>query len=312
MKGILAALLLILAALPAMASRQIVTDSSTFAPFIIFDPVMNKFRIWFNRRTTTDHILLGYRDSDDTVTWGPGSILRDDPAPGNAAWGAGVVDTGIAGPQRFWHPFYWAGPGANGLYFSWSADGLTFTWPTSFVTPTIPGVGDRVDPFINPLGGYGIFVKKETPEGLRETWLTLSNDLVTWTEPTRLAWADGDDHPKTEFYGAACCVVRNGVLIGFLRVLRDDVERGIGYTVLIWSRDGKTWGRSRKPFFERCRGTRDQAHAWIYGVVERNGTVYFSYSAYPDGHKTGERFVGVATMPSASLTIDSDGAGPGC
>jgi hypothetical protein len=287
--------------------RVIAADNYSFAPSILCDPVAGKFRMWHNRKTSSGHILFVHRDSTDGVTWSDGTILRDDQHEETAAWCAGVIDTGVAGPQRFWHPFYWVGPGSNGMYFAWSADGIIWTWPASFTTPVMSGVDDRIDPFINPLGGYGMFVKKHPVGGLRETWVTLSPDLVTWTTPTRAFWADAMDDGATEFYGAAGIIQRDGLLIAFLRVLRDDVRAGLGYTVLAWSKDAVNWNRSRVPFMLPRRGQFDDAHAWIFGVCEQANVVRFAYSAHDLGHKVGTRACVVTSMPSADLDVYADG-----
>jgi hypothetical protein len=129
--------------------------------------------------------------------------------------------------------------------------------------------------------------------------------------PRRVFVPDKRDEGETEFYGAACCLVRGQRLVAFLRVLRDDIDEGIGYTVLAWSDDGTTWERAREPFLDRCPGSFDAAMAWVYGVIERAGTIYLVYSAYPSGHKVGDRGVALATLPSDALQVP-DGRGPEC
>ena len=75
-----------------------------------------------------------------------------------------------------------------------------------------------------------------------------SKDGVHWEPPRRIIKPDDQDEGITEFYSIGGVVARGGLLIGLLKVLRDDLpcepggpKQGIGYTVLAWTRDGETW-----------------------------------------------------------------------
>ena len=105
--------------------------------------------------------------------------------------------------------------------------------------------------------------------------------------------------------------LRDNLRVGFLRILRGDIDQGIGYTVLTWSRDGDHWERSREPFMAGCPGAFDAAHAWVYAAAEHDGTIYLSYSAYDLGHKLGNRAAAIAMIPSKDLSFDR-ATGPHC
>lgn len=136
--------------------------------------------------------------------------------------------------------------------------------------------------------------------------------------PGRLRWQrswciiepDNKDE-KTEFYGLSGIIARGDLLIGMLKVLRDDLVTesapenayGIGYTVLAWSRDGIHWERDREAFLPRnpAPGTWDHAMAWGDCQLIVGKDVYIIYyGGYKWGHKY-ERFtqrqIGLARIP---------------
>ena len=113
-------------------------------------------------------------------------------------------------------------------------------------------------------------------------------------------------------------MVRGDLIVGFLRVLRDDLSpegvpaeavaantkgsaglalrglgaqggSGMGYTVLAWTRDGETWHRDRHTdkFFEPDPkvGAWDHAMAWVGSAVPVGDDVYLYYAGYRWGHK---------------------------
>jgi len=104
-------------------------------------------------------------------------------------------------------------------------------------------------------------------------------------------------------------IARGGLLIGMLRVLRDDLPadpggdvRGIGYTVLAWSRDGQTWERDREAFLPRNPkpGSWDHAMTWADCQLGVGDETYIYYGGYARGHKVErftERQIGLARMP---------------
>src|SRR5206468_12188895 len=101
-----------------------------------------------------------------------------------------------------------------------------------------------------------------------------------------------------EFYSIGGVIARGRMLVGLLKVLRDDLPcepganvEGIGYTVLVWSHDGENWHRDRQPFFDRNQEKEswDHAMAWMDYQLPVGDEVYIYYGGYAHGHKV-ERF----------------------
>jgi hypothetical protein len=82
----------------------------------------------------------------------------------------------------------------------------------------------------------------------------------------------------------------------------DRKAAGIGYTVLAWSRDGRTWERDYEPFIpnDPTPGTFDHAVAWGDEQIVVGDETYVYYGGYERGHKVNrfnERHIGFAQMP---------------
>jgi len=140
--------------------------------------------------------------------------------------------------------------------------------------------------------------------GIRLVGQSESSDFIHWKQPWRVMWPDGTDEGVTEFY-AGNVLVRGDLRIAFVRILRDDLScepggpiEGIGYTTLATSRDGRTWQRFREPFLDRGDrpGAFDRAMAWVTSAVQVGDRVYLPYAAYNQGHKVGDRQIGMATI----------------
>lgn len=114
------------------------------------------------------------------------------------------------------------------------------------------------------------------------------------------------DEGDTQFYALDGYIVRGDLIIGMVKVLRDDlpvdegIPGGIGYTALAWTRDGIIWHRDPEKFLDRGeRGAWDHSHAWIDEQVTVNDEVYLYYGGYKNGHKANrfeERQLGLVTM----------------
>jgi hypothetical protein len=152
--------------------------------------------------------------------------------------------------------------------------------------------------------------------------MSFSDDFVNWSEPFRICVADDMDEGLMEFYNMGGIHTRGRLLIGFVRVLRDDLPcdpngpvEGIGYSVLATSRDGVNWHRFREPFLDRNpqSGTWDHAMAWIGAYLPVGDEVYLYYGGYARGHKVEsatERQLGMARMRKdgyMSLRADEEG-----
>jgi hypothetical protein len=136
--------------------------------------------------------------------------------------------------------------------------------------------------------------------------------------------AQSGDEGVTEFYGIGRVLARGDLLLGFLKVLRDDLaadpsgpKDGIGYTVLAWTRNGERWERDRAPIFDRNPepGSWDHAMAWLDFPLPVGDEVYLYYGGYARGHKVErftERQLGLAHLPRDRYVARSaDGAGGG-
>ena len=160
-----------------------------------------------------------------------------------------------------------------------------------------------------PEDGY----KGSTPnakEGYRRlVGQSVSRDGIAWSAPRRIIVADDHDEGVTEFYGIGPVLARGGLLIGLLKVLRDDLSpepggaaTGIGYTCLAWTRDGEHWDRDREPFLPRNPepGTWDRAMTWGDCLLPVDDEVFVYYGGYARGHKVErfrERQIGLARLP---------------
>jgi hypothetical protein len=158
---------------------------------------------------------------------------------------------------------------------------------------------------------------------------------------------DQNDPGITQWYGSAGYQVRGDVIVGFLRVLRDDMTpegtpleavaannggganlganllgkkggSGMGYTVLTWTRDGETWQRDRETdkFFapDPKGGAWDHAMAWIGSSVAVGDELLMYYAGYRWGHKyhhSVDRQIGLVKMPRDRYVAREAGKQPG-
>jgi hypothetical protein len=151
---------------------------------------------------------------------------------------------------------------------------------------------------------------------------TVSKDLIHW-EPIWPIIMPKIGVPKekgeTQFYLMSGVVARGDLLIGLMKILRDDLnatygkdanemgekERkaaGIGYTVLAWSHDGRTWQRDYIPFIPNnpVPGSFDHAMAWGDEQIIIGEETFIYYGGYERGHKVNkpeERHIEFARMP---------------
>lgn len=287
-----------------------------FTPYVSVIQDGGRFRLWYDALLDGQR-KLGYLESPDGVHFArPGRFL-DFPAP--ASYGAAVVHT-AAGYMLGW--FGTPEPGEDAVYggvrFAVSSDGLA-GWRNLQPAPLFPvnqvglaaAAGDvltftifqgRYFAFVKMHGGgyHGMTANMPFDGYRRLVGVMQSSDGVTWSPPAQIIAPDARDDGITEFYGMGGIVNRGGLLVGFLRVLRDDVADGVGYTVLVWSRDGVTWQRDRQPFLDRSpMAGWDHAMAWADAQVVDGGRTLVYYGGYETGHKddwqTGRR-LGVATM----------------
>ena len=293
-------------------------EDGCFQPYmtILQDSQSGRFRIWYGARTEDSNpgrSHIGYLESADGIRWQrPHRILAD---PGPIQFGVSVMDEGLSFPQpdqRFKYAWWYGG----GLRIATSPDG--FAW-----TPISPHVvlehnHDITGIIWDPLrkrytATASFYITGPSWKGTRRlTKHSTSTDLRHWSEPWPVLTPDDKlDGGETQFYAMDGYLTRGELVIGMVKVLRDDLKAdqppeprdayGIGYTTLAWTRDGKHWTRDRERFFDRHpkRGEWDHAHAWIDEQVPVGDEVYLYYGGYQSGHKVNrfeERQIGLVKM----------------
>ncbi|NOX63186.1 MAG: hypothetical protein GXP42_14770 [Chloroflexi bacterium] len=338
-------------------------DYQAGQPFlsVVRDPESGRFRMWYNawRRPEEEAETyygpgLAYLESDDGVNWEAPYRRLDLPLTVSA----GVLDSGpnfTPLAERFKLAYaYVQTPGYRDpedwfkTRIAFSADGITWRQYEAIDT-LFPGYGnnvhyenwgDIIHSFYDPIRGrYGLTFRYVSPyawtnlegeskyEIIRRVGFTTSLDYKHWAEPRVLFAPDENDPGVTQFYGGPAGVQRRGdLLIGMLKVLRDDVTVsgapeeafGMGYTVLTWSRDGENWVRDRHtdPFFEPdpAIGAWDHAFAWIDSVVDVGDELYLYYGGYRWGHKykpREDRQIGLVKLPKDRFVAREAGSEPG-
>ncbi|MBM4036983.1 MAG: hypothetical protein FJ290_00590 [Planctomycetes bacterium] len=318
---------------PAIPSPLVTgKEDGCFQPYmtVLRDAATGRFRIWYgcrreDRNMGASHV--GYLESPDGIRWlRPHRVLRD-PAP--IQFGASVIDEGPGYadlPKRFklgwWH--------GGGLCAAASPDGLAWT-------PLAPGVvlphnhditGIARDPIRNRyFATASVYIGGPWKGRRRVTMQSTSQDLLTWTTPHHILVPDPKlDEGETQFYAMDGYLARGSLLIGMVKVLRDDLKAdtppdppdqyGIGYTTLAWTRDGETWVRDRTPFFDRDprKGAWDHAHAWVDEQLPVGDQVYLYYGGYKRGHKVNrfeERQIGLVRMRRDRYVAREAGDKPG-
>lgn len=237
-------------------SQLIVTgrEDQNFQPYVsvLRDAQTGRFRMWYGA-LVNEEARFAYIESEDGIHWiRPHQLLQSPPI----AFGNSLIDEGPDFPDpsaRYkiaWHLR------KSGHWIANSPDG--WHWKTNEFQPVIPmslGVQD-----INSLSHdvprnryIMIFGFKSTPEdgykgmtqnlpyeGFRRcVGQSTSTDCLNWTLPRRIIAPDNQDAGITEFYSIGNVIARGDMLVGMLKVLRDDLPcdvngptNGIGYTVL--------------------------------------------------------------------------------
>jgi hypothetical protein len=151
---------------------------------------------------------------------------------------------------------------------------------------------------------------------------SVSQDLIHWQKPWPIIMPKMGapiEAGEMQFYAMSGVICRGDLLIGLVKVLRDDLNAtpgktgvemgdpdrkaaGLGYTVLAWSHDGRTWQRDHEPFIDRnpVPGSWDHAFAWGDDQLIVGEETYIYYGGYARGHKVArfdERQIGLAQMP---------------
>lgn len=328
---------------PARLPEPVLSSArfGTTQPYLglLRDPDSRRLRLWYNRGNAIWHT-----ESTDGLHWEEARLAWDL----KRCYGVTVIDDRgrDPDPDRRFKLANWQAtrekedrPGDDsGMWVGCSPDGFRWrllpgnpvlpTWPEGWGKPVHHGAGDIIDAFWDPIHRrYGCAVKVHAvpgdgfPKGPRagdmfmRRWIGMSasTDFLRWEKPWQIAIAGPHDAGLTEFYGMGGVHARGDLLIGFARLLRDDLPcdpggppgalwAGIGWSCLMTSRDGVVWQRSHAPFLDRSptRGAWDHAMAWLSGAVPVGDELFLYYGGYARGHKVEparERQIGLARMP---------------
>ncbi len=283
-----------------------------FQPYleVIRDAKTGRFRIWYGVPESASQSHVATMASDDGIHWvRPHRVLAD---PSHIQFGVSVIDEGAGFgdlSKRFKLGYYAEG----GLRVAASPDGLAWK---PIVSRTVLAHRHDINNIYRDrvrnryMAMVSTYRTGDRWSGHRRiSMLSFSKDLVQWRRPWLVITPDDRlDEGETQFYGMSGFLNRGGLLIGMVKVLRDDLPadagalpQGIGYTTLAWSRDGEHWARDREVFFDRHpkAGAWDHAMAWIDCQLPVGDEVYLYYGGYARGHKVNrfeERQIGLVRM----------------
>ncbi len=308
-------------------------EDGCFQPYltVVRDPESRRFRLWYGVHTkdlNPNQSHIGYLESEDGMRWIRPHRVLSDPAP--IQFGVSVIDEGgshLPATERYKFAWYHG----VGLRVAASPDGLRWT-PLS-PNVVLPHNHDINSIFWDPLRKHYLatvscFVPGPKWSGTRRvTKQSASSDLVHWSEPWFvLTPNDALDEGETQFYAMDGYLVRGEVMVGMVKVLRDDLKAdeppdppeayGVGYTALAWTRDGTHWTRDREKFLDRDprKGAWDHSHAWIDEQVLVGDDAYLYYAGYQRGHKVNrfeERQIGLLRMKRDRYVAREAGPGGG-
>jgi hypothetical protein len=250
-------------------------------------------------------------------------------------FGISVLDQGrepVPAMQRFVFASYYD----DGMMIATSPDGLA--WKALSGAPVLKHNHDinsiHWDPFRHRyIAIVSVMMEGREWKGQRRIpHQSVSTDLYNWEQPWPILFPKRGvpiEEGETEFYSMSGIVCRGGLLIGLVKVLRDDLNAtpgatakamgdstrkaaGIGYTVLAWSRDGRTWQRDHEPFIPNnaLPDSWDHSMAWGDAQLVVGDSTYVYYGGYARGHKVArfeERQIGLAVMPrDRYVSLDAD------
>ena len=321
---------------------------------VLRDPQTGRFRMWFNtpeEPLATKRNHSAYIESEDGINWirPPKIVPYPDSVQRLGPIGASVLDRGTdyTDPAKRYLSAIHLHKKVNsdkpaGLWISTSPDG--FNWTLTSKEPLIVHNNDVSSFHWDPIRKQYIAIVSQRVKGFgdpanpaigderRIPHETVSKDLINW-EPIWPIITPKIGAPKengeTQFYAMSGVVARGDLLIGLVKVLRDDLNAtygktakemgdmdrkaaGIGYTVLAWSHDGRTWQRDYEPFIPNnpVPGTFDHAMAWGDEQILVDDETFIYYGGYERGHKVNrfeERHIGLARMPrDRYVSYDAD------
>jgi len=314
---------------PIKMPKPIITGSNggddNFQPYmsVLCDPQTGRFRIWYNTPENIDQSHIGYMESEDGIFWiRPHKVLDD---PHLIEYGVTVLDRGLYcdnPTQRYVFAAYLK----DGMMISTSSDGLN--WNVLTDTSVLKHNHDITSLHWDPIRKQYIAIvsvwqrREDWGDNQRIPHQSVSQDLVHWEKPWPIIMPKIGapiEQGEMQFYAMSGVFTRGDLLIGLVKVLRDDLNAtpgktgkemgdkkrkaaGLGYTVLAWTRDGRTWQRDHEPFLDRnpVPGSWDHAMAWGDEQVVVGDETFIYYGGYARGHKINrfeERQIGLARIP---------------
>ncbi len=288
-----------------------------FQPFftVLHSPEDNRYHIWYGAwRDDTSHSRshLAYMTSEDGILFKRPTIICSTP---EIQFGSEVIDRGPdwSAPAERYIYIYWLKGGSRLLV---SPDGIN--WRASGDTTIIAHNHDITGLWWDPLRGHYIATISTSMHSRRwigrrrTTMQSYSTDLVKWTDPVYVLYANPEkgDEGDTQFYAMSGYLVRGPLVIAMVKVLRDDlIAEGVApgafgraHTSLAWSYDGIRWIRDLEPYFEPDPDplSWDHAHAWIDEQLIVGDSTRLYYGGYKQGHKMNrfrERQIGLVRIP---------------
>ncbi|MDQ7817986.1 MAG: hypothetical protein RDU14_13245 [Melioribacteraceae bacterium] len=299
---------------------------------VIQDPETKRFKMWYNTFVESMNISrckLSYIESDDGINWHRPFHVCDYPE--EIQFGCTVLDRG----QDFINPqerYLFATYLKPGFRIATSPDGIN--WKPISKDPVFLHNHDITTLHWDPIRKHYLAVVSHRLPGFsdpnnpkmdeqrRIPHQTVSKDLINWEPIKPIFWPKVGapiEKGETQFYAMSGVIARGGLLIGLVKILRDDINAtagasayemadmdrkaaGLGYTVLAWSRDGYTWQRDYEPFIPNnpVPGSWDHAMAWGDEQVIVGNETFLYYGGYQRGHKVNrfeERHLCLARMP---------------
>jgi hypothetical protein len=283
-------------AAPVITGRE----DQNATPYVTVRLENGRFRAWYGAGWDGGPLSQpAYMESADGINWERPRRLLTIGAP---LLFIGNVFPTPAGLALSWFGIDPAHPDvehpSSGMWLGSSETGLAFS-PLG-ARPILPGVRDIIT--VVPDRDRYLALFKLMPNGRRIVGMSESTDLEHWSQPRVVITPDANEDARTEFYGVGGVVRRGKILVGLLRVLRDDIADGIGWTELTWSNDnGRTWQRDQRQFLAPSQepGAWDHAMAWGADQEDVGNRTYVYYGGYDAGHKTNRytgRQIGVAFM----------------
>jgi len=209
---------------------------NNFQPYlsVIQDPKSGRFRMWYNTPENVSQSHIGYIESEDGIHWiRPHRVLKD---PHRIKFNCSVIDRGLNYPdpqKRFLLSFYCK----DGLMIATSPGG--FNWKMLSDTSVLKHNHDINSLHWDPIRKQYLAIVSNRTESefwqgrLRIPYESVSKDLIHWEKPWMIITPRVNapiERGETQFYAMGGVICRGDLLIGLVKVLRDDKNATPGKT----------------------------------------------------------------------------------